>query len=584
MTDWNEIEAELLRRIQTPQDKVLCDIYKRASFGHDDWYEHIRNHDFMPAWPVLRHAQTKQQQLMPCFVLGIEDDLDSIMTTLARCARIFKLGGSTGINFSPLRPKGEPLSLGGTAAGPIAFMHLFDAAARTIVQSGTRRGGYMIVMDQDHGDIMEFIACKDQEGVLANMNISVRLKDISDEVFITIVAEHIWRSGEPGVLYAEHIAPYTCVNLCGEVPLPPWGVCNLGSINLVNCLRNNDLDWDRIETFTTELAALLDHCTDVNDYPFPEMKDEQLRSRRLGVGVMGWHELLSRLGLRYTSEEARYLASEIAKYMMKLLCSQYPSSAQHMSIAPTGQISLLCHTTPGIEPVYSRSFEIYSPQGNLTVSFDIDEFAPDIHWRDHILMQAAWQEYVDGAISKTILLGTQTTPQDVAQAITLGYELKLKGLTLYRIGSREHEAEVSVVTQGRTLRTVTNVGKLFTTLNYRSHKPFETFITIGRAGSLTQSFTEAIGRLISLALQHRVPLEAIIDQLQGIQSPPASRDPVLGSVSSVPDAIAKALQYLSGLEVPATETVGECPQCHGRTVRSEGCERCLSCGWTRCGV
>ena len=582
----NQIEETLLRRIMAPQDRAPIDVYKRASFGREEWLQALLQKQWMPAWPVLRNAGTKHQCLFPCYVLPIEDDLDYIMETLKRCAVVFRSGGSVGMNFSVLRPRGTPLSTGGEAAGPVAFMGMFDAVAGVISQSGVRRGGYMIVMDQDHEDIEEFISCKDQEGVLSNMNISVRLLDPRDEEFVKQLAEHTWKFGEPGVLYAEHLAPYECVNLCGEVPLPPWGVCNLGSVNLAQLVTDGELDWERLEQVTLQLGEYLDYLIDVNEYPFEEMEENEKKTRRIGVGVMGWHECLCELGLSYLEPVALDVASEVAQTMMKVLVDAFPNAAQHMSIAPTGTISLLCNTTPSIEPIHAPSYTVYSPQGNITVKYPItDATADQVPWRTHIDMQAAFQRHIDGAISKTVLLPHDSTPDTVAQAIRYGYQQKLKGLTLYRIGSRELEAQFTTPTvlTGKTLRTTTGTGKLFITLNFQGTRPYETFITIGRAGSLTQSFTEAIGRLISLCLQHHVPLTAIIDQLRGIRSPAPTHDKTLGAIASVPDAIAKALEYLSEEHVEDKGVVaGECPVCHAPTVMMEGCERCMQCGWSRC--
>jgi len=899
----NEVEVILLRRIMAPGDTAPVDVYKRASFGREDWFKAMSTHTWMPAWPVLRNAGTKRQCLFPCYVLPIEDDLDYIMQTLHRCAVVFRSGGSVGMNFSVLRPRDSPLSSGGTAAGPVAFMRMFDAVAGVISQSGVRRGGYMIVLDQDHEDIGEFMSCKDKEGELANMNISVRLLDPGDKEFVGKLAKHTWKLGEPGVLYAEHMAPYKCVNLCvaagqrvltyrgwvpieevqvgdyvighdgkwhrvtawyfsgfrecieikplnrppvivtpdhpvvqwrhayltmrkvpaetvsfvhyqaaplvqcdesdprfqqgyvdglvygdgsvyvsgvgnlgergkkvgcvmfaskdrelvevvaerwgvsvqrntkgyyrcttirrsiynyykdrsklnlpsrplpyiagfiagitdaegsidrnfvvvsntdhdlinqlfyasfliglvprqmghtksrarrrqhdeyrigwaasefrlptrrvrpaenvqnyraskipvtkrpvgvrptyditvegahtfvvegvvvgncGEVPLDPWGVCNLGSVNLAKCVKDSEMDWDYLQDVTLQLGEFLDFLIDVNEYPFVQMEENEKKNRRIGVGVMGWHECLCELGLSYLDPQALDLAGEIARMMMTVLTAHFPNSAQHMSIAPTGTISLLCRTTPSIEPIHAPSYTVYSPQGNIEVQYPVSDVTADqVPWRTHIDMQAAWQQHIDGAISKTVLLPHDSTPDTVTQAILYGYQRKLKGLTLYRIGSRELEAQFTTPTvlSGRTLRTSTGTGKLFTTLNFQGSRPYETFITIGRAGSLTQSFTEAIGRLISLCLQHRVPLAAIIDQLRGIRSPALTHDKVLGTITSVPDAIAKALEYLSGVTSEPSTSTGECPVCHGVTVMSEGCERCPSCGWSRC--
>ena len=897
----NEVEEILLRRIMAPGDTAPIDVYKRASFGREEWFQAMVNKAWLPAWPVLRNAGTKRQCLFPCYVLPIEDDLDYIMETLKRCAVVFRSGGSVGMNFSVLRPRGAPLSTGGEAAGPVAFMHMFNAVAQVISQSGVRRGGYMIVMDQDHEDIEEFISCKDQEGVLSNMNISVRLLDLDDEEFIGKLAEHTWKLGEPGVLYGEHMK-YNCVNLCiaagmrvltkrgwvpielvqvgdevvghdgkwhkviahwysgerecielkphnrppivvtadhpivqwhwrcdqrvmteevagtvdyvyyqtaprpeidfedlefkqgyidgliygdgsvyltktggergkkvgcvffsskdrelvkivaqywnvsvqtdprgyyrctttkhdiytyysdttklnlthrtpeyiagfitgitdaegnidrnmvivsntdyslisqlfyasfligltpttmgvsrpnkyrnrteyrigwhasefylptkrvipprttnyrpskvpvtkrrvgvrkvyditveeahtfvvegvvvgncAEVELPPWGVCNLGSVNLAQLVTGGELDWERLEHVTLQIGEYLDYLIDVNEYPFEEMEAEEKKTRRIGVGVMGWHECLCKLNLSYLEPVALDVASQVAQTMMKVLVDAFPKAAQHMSIAPTGTISLLCNTTPSIEPIHAPSYTVYSPQGNIEVAYPITDVTADqVPWRTHIDMQAAWQAHIDGAISKTILLPHDSTPSIITQAIHYGYQHKLKGLTLYRIGSRELEAQFTTPTvlTGKTLRTSTGTGKLFTTLNFQGSRPYETFITIGRAGSLTQSFTEAIGRLISLCLQHHVPLTVIIDQLRGIRSPAPTHDKILGTITSVPDAIAKALEYLSEEHVEDKGVVaGECPVCHAPTVMMEGCERCLQCGWSRC--
>jgi len=583
----SDVEKILLTRLMAPGDSEPLDVYRRASFGNEDWFNAMLNHHWMPAWPVLKNAGTPKQQLMPCFVLGIEDTLESIMETMTRCALIFKYGGSTGINISSLRPKNSPLSMGGTAAGPLAFMKGFDVLAETISQSGLRRGGFMIVMDDTHPDVHDFIKCKDKEGSLANMNISVRLVDPSESVVIPEIAEHVWKSGEPGVLYGPALAPYECVNLCGEVPLPPWGVCNLGSVNVAKCFtsdRKPELDVQKLETATKGMGTYLDFIIDKNWYIFEEQMKEELSSRRIGVGILGFHELINKLGIMY--EDSVEVAGHITKVMMETLKQLFPNAMQLMSIAPTGTIHMLCGTTPGIEPIPARELEVYSPLGNLKVIYNVtgDKVASEIPWKTHVDVQSAFQENVDGSISKTILFKNDVTPHEIEECINYAGLMGCVGLTMYRVGSRVVEAQNAVITSGKTLRTETGYGKMFTTLNTYGGKNYECFFTIGRSGSLVQSFTEAIGRLVSLSLQHNVPLNEIIEQLEGIRSPQQKRDDIIGFNESVPDAIGKALKYLSEVKLSTRIDVGECPKCFGPTTISEGCEHCVKCGWSRCGT
>jgi ribonucleoside-diphosphate reductase alpha chain len=487
-------------------------------------FEEIYNLRFLPNSPTLMNAGTSIGQLSACFVLPIEDSMDSIFTTLKHTALIHKTGGGTGFDFSKLRHKGSMVnSTHGVASGVISFMSIFDAATGEIKQGGRRRGANMGVLNVSHPEIKDFITVKSDLNKLNNFNISVMIPDafiqavkektswslvdpntgkIVEEVDVNelfdMIAEQAWKTGEPGVLFYDKInkhapasiRPITATNPCGELPLPPYGSCNLGSINVSKFINKDKTDFDYDKLWRTVRIAVdfLNCVIDVNKYPLPQIEDVTKRHRMIGLGIMGWADALIQLGIPYNSSEALEKAHELM-YAIKIYAEKksrelgqfYGYVYEDMRnttltcIAPTGTLSMIANCSSGIEPLFALSYTKNVMDGksftyineylldklkelNLDKEEIIEEIkktgsiqhikeipddiksvfitALDIDYEDHIRMQAVFQKLTDSSISKTINFRNNMTVQDVKDAILMAHELGCKGITVYRDGSR----------------------------------------------------------------------------------------------------------------------------------------------------
>jgi ribonucleoside-diphosphate reductase alpha chain len=487
---------------------------------------------FLPNSPTLMNAGTEIGLLSGCFVLPIEDSLGSIFTALREMALIHQAGGGTGFSFSRLRHGGERVrTTRGVASGPVSFMRIFDAATEVVKQGGRRRGANMAVLHCSHPDIEEFVAAKSEPGSLQNFNLSVaftdelmeearsagthRLRDPrTGEVTAELpaaelcgrIAEAAWRGGDPGALFIDRInaerpvpelGEIEATNPCGEVPLLPHESCNLGSVNLARMLSGGEVHWERFAATVRVGVRFLDDVIEVNRYPVPAVERATLRTRKIGVGVMGLAEMLAGLGLPYDSDDALALADRVASTLAaearaasaQLAAERGPfpawrggaeasgtplRNAQLTSIAPTGSISIIAGTTAGIEPLFavsfarnvldtelvetSATFERIARKRNFHSSELMAEIARTGSVRDaanvpddvrrafvtaaelapesHLRMQAAFQRHVDGAVSKTVNLPAEATVDDVASIYTEAWRQGVKGVTVYRYGSR----------------------------------------------------------------------------------------------------------------------------------------------------
>jgi ribonucleoside-diphosphate reductase alpha chain len=689
-----------------------------------EFYRLMTQRIFEPNSPTLMNAGRPLGQLSACFVLPVEDNLSNgdngIYDTLRSMALVHQSGGGTGFAFSRLRPSGDFVrSTSGVASGPVSFMRLYDASTEVVKQGGTRRGANMGILRVDHPDIREFIACKSDVTQITNFNISVAVTDAFMEAVRTgeeyslisprtgevvgqenareifdLIVTGAWGTGEPGVFFidrANHYNPvpklgsYEATNPCGEQPLLPYDVCNLGSVNVgifartglpVETPVDERIDWDGLRQAVHLATHFLDNVIDANQYPLKQIHDLAQQIRRIGLGIMGWADLLVRTGISYNSEAGVELARKIMEFVdeesnraSERLAEQrgtFPAwkhsiwgpdkscardaegnrirpmrklrNCNTTTVAPTGTISIIADCSGGIEPLFAVAFmrnqagvlmpdvnqdfvRIAREQGWYSddlmtriaeeghIHFDevpaeiqrVFVTAHDVTPEWHIRMQAAFQEHVDSAISKTCNFSNDATLEDVREIYLQAYDLGCKGVTVYRDGCRpmqvlstgktakevvatgsgisadteadladarekihslEHDLELlqqqltesearnqkrrhrrprPTTLQGTTRRMPSPLGDLYVTINQDEQgRPFEVFATIGKAGGAAMADVEAIGRLISLALRSGISLQDVHNQLRGI-----SCDRAVGigpnKVLSVPDAIAQAL-------------------------------------------
>ena len=683
----------------------------------NEFYELMTQRRFEPNSPTLMNAGRPLGQLSACFVLPVDDSLSNghsgIYDTLRSMALIHQSGGGTGFSFSKIRGRGSMVrSTTGVASGPISFMQLYDASTDAVKQGGTRRGANMGILRVDHPDVMEFITCKEDLTKITNFNISVAITakymealragasyDLIDPISKKVVGqmnaqdvwdkmiEGAWRTGEPGVFFIDeankynpvpHLGPYEATNPCGEQPLLPYDVCNLGSINVGYYVAGGKMDWQSFATDIHLSTRMLDNIIDANKYPLPEIDSLAKRIRRIGLGVMGFADALIRLGIKYDSVEGvafgkkvmEYLDVEGKKESVRLAEQRgtFPEWAQSIfgpdataardaegnrirpmqalrncnvtTVAPTGTISIIAGCSSGLEPLFAVAFMrnqagVMMPDVNedfvaiaktegwysdalmerIAKTGSVVHAEVPIKWQQvfatannispewHIRMQAAFQEHCDSAISKTTNFSHAATKADVRAIYELAYEMKCKGVTVYRDGSRDGQvlstgatadaaakrdgakedpslrremgelqgamAEITSendrlkkllfdaeaenlqrrqkrsrpdILRSTAIRKETPLGVMFVHITEDDKgQPFEVFINLGKAGGSAMADAEAMGRMISLALRSGISIQQVHRQLRGISS---DRAVGLGpnKVLSVPDAIGLALE------------------------------------------
>ena len=703
----------------------------------DEWsnrfFQLLWSLDFLPNSPTLMNAGTGAGTLSGCYVLSIADTMEDIMKAATDQAMIEKYGGGIGFSLSELRPAGTPIrTTQGHACGPLGVLRMLSSVGTMITQGGKRDGAHMAVMEVYHPDIMDFITCKDSEGDIHNFNISVGadstfMRAVADDGYIhltwpvdrtyytkrseggfrmanrtdTIVEDDgkfisatdlfskivygAWRNGEPGMIWLDrinrdnttpHLGRITATNPCGEQPLLSQESCNLGSINLGHfVLSDGQFDMNRFSEIVRLSVRFLDNVVAVNAHPTPDTLEFNGRTRKIGLGVMGWADALSRMGIPYDSDEAERLAFRIGdmlkqeaddmSYELGRDKGDFPAfeespwnlknggtwehmrNAWRLSIAPTGTISMIAGCSSGIEPHFARSYvkknmsaamegvelsyvnedlrQRFEERGvHLNGSSDVESFVSSEDIRlfptssevaplNHVRMQAAWQTVVDSGISKTINLPNSATEKDIWDIYESAWKQSCKGITVYRSGSREKEVLVAVNAEpseelptpktykrprrlyGRTDQITTGHGNLYVSVNSDGGRTVEVVSSLGKAGGCEAANIEAIGRLLSTALQYNVPSDVLITKMRGLSCCPAWHDGTM--IRSPADGIAFALSQVESavplqvddappdldFEGTTIYNTGEsCPECDSPATMSEGCLTCWYCGYSRC--
>jgi ribonucleoside-diphosphate reductase alpha chain len=697
------------------------------------FYDMMTDLEFLPNSPTLMNAGRDLQQLSACFVLPVGDSMEDIFESVRNTALIHKSGGGTGFSFSRLRPSGDNVrTTQGVSSGPISFMRVFNQATEAVKQGGTRRGANMGVLRIDHPNIMDFITCK-KDGDFANFNISVALTEefmeavrdgkdytlynprngeaagelYAPDVYTTIV-DLAWATGDPGIIFIDRVnranptpalGDFEATNPCGEQPLLPYEACNLGSINLSRMLTEPatgdipEVDWDKLRVTTHRAIQFLDDVIEVNNYPLDRIDEMARGNRKVGLGVMGWSDLLIQLGVAYDSEEAVQLADLImgfiddeAKAASRELArtrGAFPNFAGSIydvpgadpirnatvtTIAPTGTLSIIANCSSGVEPLFAVSYvrtvmdndrlievnpafealararDFYSSELMEKIAehgsvADLEDEVPadirrifvtahDIEPDWHIRMQAAFQEHVDNAVSKTVNFSNDATVDDVRLVYDLAYQLGVKGVTIYRDGSKDMqvlstgktattgttddaagESDVAAVspgfgeleprprptvTMGRTEKVKTGCGNLYVTVNWDDRGMCEVFTQMGKSGGCAASQMEALSRMLSASLRAGVDPNSLVGHLRGIRCPSpmwAQGGKVLSCADAIGIALEHAIEYMT--TGAATEGVskhadnldnltGACPECGSSLEHESGCAVCRSCGYSKC--
>jgi ribonucleoside-diphosphate reductase alpha chain len=635
------------------------------------FYETIASLDFLPNSPTLVNAGRDLQQLSACFVLPVADSIEGIFEAVKHTAMIHKSGGGTGFSFSRLRPANDRVqSTMGVASGPVSFMKVFDAATEAIKQGGTRRGANMGILRVDHPDIDAFIEMKADMTTLQNFNISVAVTDRFMEALHAgtdyellnpkngqvvgtrsacdlweTLLRNAWKNGDPGLVFIDRInagranptparGPIESTNPCGEQPLYAYDSCNLGSLNLAHFTIGPEgakaVDYARLGKVVRRSVHLLDNVIEMNAYPIPEIAETSHAIRRIGLGVMGWADMLIDLRVAYDSPEALTVAREVMAFIQREadaaseqlagVRGTFPDwdgsiygpggaegprklrNSTRTTIAPTGTLSIIADCSGGIEPVFSLAFirshyldkndptkrtelfEVnhaleaaakaggwYSDElirflaegGHLADRAEVPAWAKrvfvtahDIKPEWHVRMQAAFQEYTDNAVSKTINFENAATVDDVRTAYELAYATGCKGITIYRDGSRDfqvlkhaekasdgsEEAAAVAAAQALVMKAIPGPvrRKLPDERASITHKfrvgeqegymivgmfddgtPGEVFINVSKQGSTVGGLMDTVAMLTSYALQYGVPVYDLAAKLKNSRFEPS---------------------------------------------------------------
>ncbi len=652
---------------ETPEEMI-----ERCSFGSQEFYDLLASRDFLPNSPTLFNAGTGQGTFSGCFYFVVDDTMDSILEVARKAALVLKWGGGTGFYLGNIRSKGASVaSTHGRACGPVAVLEYLHAGALMITQGGKRQAAQMAILPNSHPDILGFIHCKDGGANLSTFNISVSCTDefmaksqdsgSPEAKLFEQIVESAWKTGDPGLYFIDHaekanptpwLGKLLGTNACGEVPLLDSEACNLGSINLGHAVLSGSqpsIDWSKLEKTTRLVVRYLDTVLDNNHFPDTSITEAVNRTRKIGMGVMGWADMLSLLRIHYDTEEAVKLADNVMQHITdwghneseklateKGLCPAFKEALDAMPnatasrnrisrrnatvtcIAPAGSICTIADCSSGIEPYFVLKGDRKMGDGTMiteSVRVDVGNFVPhttlqiDGMWQ--LRHQAAFQEHTDLAVSKTVNLLNSATREQIKEIYYQAWRLGCKGITVYRDGSRKvqvvtapgskavdaYATDVKFGVQRRKMskdamavRHSFSVGGMEGYLHIGllpDGSPGELFITGANQGSTVSGLLASLSILTSMALQYGVPLETLVAKLQHVRFEPSgvTVNPDIPISPSVVAYIYRylGLKFLNGKHVEQLQTGMLCAECGAPAIAEEGCLKCTSCGWTRCG-
>ena len=746
MIELSENALKIFKDLYSFQNEDLESTFKRVidefvdKNENKELYEYglnlLKDGIWRPNTPTWLNAGTNHKIFSACYVVDLEDSMNSIYDIANTARKIFQYGSGVGIPIGNLREKdayiyeGNPeVAPEGKSSGPITFMKLFDAVGETTKSGGrVRRAAILCAMPVDHPDIDDFINCKEIDGRLANMNISVNITDnfmqaLKDGVNYDLVSpnfnkkvdsksapnvwnslvEMAWKTADPGVIFIDTVNKYNplrkefeikCCNPCGEQFLPPFSCCNLSAINLSKFIHNNKFDYDKLWEVAYNVTEMMDNVIDTMDYPDQRFKDNTLKYRQIGIGIMGLADAMYQLDLRYNGPEGRKFAGNVMRIIttacvhksallardkgkfhnydlfkddierivaehIGLISKQpgiIPSTLEVMEIVkehglrnsqfttcmPTGTTALSCDASYGMEPCFGLAFQknyidgtkaiiinpifesrfknedwytdnlperIFNNGGSLKglrgIPKEVREVfvvAHDIGYKDRIDMQAEIQKFTSNGISSTINLSSDATTDDISYIYKYAYEKGLKGVTIYRDGCKKNQPVTFTEDKkdltkfirpnkvsGNIYKVETGNGRMYVTIGEHNGKPVEVFIQIGKSGQIMNTFSEALGRIISLALQNGVPVDEVTEKLIGINSDKSvwfrfeETDKRPSQILSAPDGLAQLLnKYYSGKKYEEELTGEICEKCGSNMSMIEGCVTCNNCGNSKC--
>jgi len=722
------------------QDESIKDAFKRVAKefvvedkDFDMAFDLLSKGYWRPNTPTWLNAGTNHKIFSGCFVTGLQDSMNSIYDVANTARKIFQHGAGIGIPIGNLREQeswiyenNTDMLPRGKSSGPITFMKLFDAVGETTKSGGrVRRAAILCSMPIWHPDIFEFIRCKEEDGRLSNMNISVsvtdkfieslennipfdlitpydgkKISEINPQEIWDMISLMSWKTADPGIFFIDTVNKYNPLsseilietsNPCGEQFLIPNNCCNLSAINVYKFIKNGEYDWDGLYECAFNVMKLMDNVIDIMDYPDEKFKENSIKYRPVGIGIMSLADSLFELGYRYDGAEGRKFAGKVmriittacihksalvskergpyhnydthkekmeeiiashiglnnsnmspyTKEVMELVKENGVRNIQFTTCMPTGTTALSCDSSYGMEPSFGLVFQknlisgekmmvansifyekyknedwftdnlierIFKNGGSLKgirgIPKDVREVfvtAHDIKYRDRIDMQSEIQKHTSNAISSTINLSRETTKEEISEIYLYAYKKGLKGITIYRDGSKQNQpvtfssVEESIefkrpnVMDSKTYTVETGNGKMYVTISEHKRKPLEIFMNIGKSGQILNTLTEALGRSISIALQRGVPVEDIIKTLININSDKIAwhkfeeTDKRPTQILSIPDGIAKLLsKYYSGVVYEGELSSELCEKCGNSMTAVEGCFSCSACGHSRC--